>query len=146
MSIMPLILLFTATSFYMAKCPNSSVEKISAMKEQILQVLNFIIFLLYPGICTRIFRLAKCRLIGDNYYLVADFSIKCWQNDHTLAVSVAALCCVVYVIGIPLGTVYVMYKNKTVLDQERTVKLYGSLYMAYERQFWYWEAVEMIKK
>ena len=65
-------------------------------------IILFIVFLLYPGIGTRIFRLFKCRHIGEMEYLMADYSIVCWKNDHNYAVAVAVLCIFLYVIGIPL--------------------------------------------
>merc|ERR1711968_174153 len=43
-------------------------------------------------------------------------------------------------------SVYLLYKRKNTLDDPKTVNLFGSLYLAYERPYWYWEAVEMLKK
>ena len=108
--------------------------------------MNFIVFLLYPGIGTRIFRLFKCHRIGEMEYLMADYSIVCWKDDHNYAVAVAVLCIFLYVIGIPFLSIYILYKRKTKLNDVKTMALYGSLYLAYERPYWYWESVEMLKK
>jgi hypothetical protein len=42
--------------------------------------------------------------------------------------------------------VYLLYQRKNRLDDPKTASLFGSLYLAYERPFWYWESIEMIKK
>ena len=117
-----------------------------SMTEMVVRVLNVIVFVLYPGIGTRIFRLFKCRTVGAEAYLEADFSVVCWKEQHTIAVAVASLCILVYVVGIPAMSVYLLYKRKDRLNDPKTVNLFGSLYLAYERPYWYWEAVEMLKK
>ena len=86
-------------------------------------MMNFIIFVLYPGIGTRIFRLFRCQVVGNSSYLVADYSIKCWQGDHLSAVYVAIILILIYVIGIPAATVYVLYNRKTSLNEENTARV-----------------------
>ena len=61
-----------------------------------------LVFLLYPGMGTKIFRMFKCTLVGEKLYLVADFSVVCYEGEHVFATFVAILCIIVYVIGIPL--------------------------------------------
>jgi hypothetical protein len=104
------------------------------------------VFVLYPGIGTRIFRIFKCRQIGSVEYLLADFSIQCWQPDHLWAVGAAVLCMLLYCVGIPAGSAYLLYRRKDKLGHADTVSLFGSLYLSYERPFWYWDSVEMTKK
>merc|ERR1711898_53725 len=58
----------------------------------------------------------------------------------------SVLCIFLYVIGIPFLSIYILYKRKTKLEDAKTMALYGSLYLAYERPYWYWESVEMLKK
>ena len=100
-----------------------------------IRVINFVVFLLYPGIGTRIFRLFKCRRIGEFDFLMADYSIVCWESDHNYAVAVAVLCIFLYAIGVPFMCIYVLYQRKKKLDDTNTA-MYGSLYLAYERKYW----------
>jgi hypothetical protein len=58
---------------------------------------------------------------------------------------------IVYVLGIPLYTYYVLRKNRKHLygsgpEHRRVMDLYGSLYSQYSEEYWYWEIVEMIRK
>jgi hypothetical protein len=145
MWILPIVVACTALAFVMARRKRSQETK-EAMFHVAIRVINVVVFVLYPGIGTRIFRIFKCRQIGDAEYLMADFSIQCWQPDHYWAVGAAALCILVYIVGIPAGSVYLLYRRKDKLGHADTVSLFGSLYLAYERPFWYWESVEMTKK
>eukprot|EP00942_MAST-04A_sp_MAST-4A-sp1_P010810 g10810.t1 len=146
MLVLPLIFLFTAIAFCIARCRTRYHEKVQAMFNKTFSLLNFIVFLLYPGISTRIFRLLKCRHIGNTIHLEADFTIMCWEGDHAIAIVVGILCSIVYIFGIPIIIVCIVYINKDKLDHASTMTLFGPLYLSYERQYWYWESVEMLKK
>ena len=118
-------------------------------EQRSISTVLFIVFLLYPGIGTRIFRAFKCTTVGKAQYLVADYSVECWTGEHASAVPVMLVCLVVYVIGIPIAsTVVLRCKRSKLFDKnDSTVRdVYGSLYEAYEPQFWYFESIEMIKK
>jgi len=64
----------------------------------------------------------------------------------------------VYVIGIPLGSVLILYMNKRLLfpaedaDEELQYKaatfaqIYGALFLAYDPKYWYFEGIVMIQK
>jgi hypothetical protein len=106
----------------------------------------FWVFLLYPGIGTKIFRMFKCMEIGETLYLVADFSAECYQGEHLVAAMVAVMCIFVYVIGIPFLTVIVLYRRRKTLHAPRTQMTFGMLYNSYKPQFWYFETVEMLRK
>ena len=117
-----------------------------------------IVFLLYPGIVTRVFTTFKCKKIGDKRYLVADYSVVCGEGDHAAMSAVMFVFAFVYVIGIPLGSVLILFRNKKLLavgddaspalqkKSEDFADVFGALYDAYEPRFWWFEAVIMIEK
>ena len=153
MLLLPMILACSALAFFLARCLAfflARCKSVETTKDPMIhvaiKVINFVVFLLYPGVCTRIFRLFKCREINGHSYLVADFSIQCWDTEHMVAVGIAVLCGVMYVLGIPLGSMRLLYTRKGQLDKAETADLFGSLYLSYERPYWYWETVEMFKK
>ena len=49
------------------------------------------IFLLYPGIVTRVFTTLKCKTIGDKQYLMADYSVVSFFS-HFLRLALSFLC------------------------------------------------------
>ena len=121
-----------------------------------------IVFLLYPGIAQG-FTSLKCRQIGDRQYLMADFSVVCWTGDHMILSIVMIACIALYVFGIPLGTVLVLWFNKKLLRpqksdgsnvaqsrlQKRSMlfqSVFGSLYEPYDMKYWWFESVIMIQK
>eukprot|EP00942_MAST-04A_sp_MAST-4A-sp1_P003515 g3515.t1 len=135
----------------------------------------FWVFLLYPGMGTKIFRMFKCTLVGEKLYLVADFSVVCYEGEHVFATFVAILCIIVYVIGIPLVSAILLYRRRKDLDNPKIQKTFGSLYNSYKPgkyfslvgenflfyfsltnnsfslidnpiEYWYFECLEMIKK
>ena len=66
-----------------------------------------------------------------------------------------AVCGVVYVIGIPLFCVFILWKNRKLITDSELANsqkgesfrdTYGSLFTSYDVNNWYFESVEMIKK
>jgi CRP-like cAMP-binding protein len=123
-----------------------------------IQTVLFVVFLLYPGIGTRIFRSFKCQTIGKTKWLVADYSIVCWEGMHLTYSYFMAGCGVVFVIGIPLFCLVVLCQKRHLIvgkiskqDTDKNNRKYlqdslGSLYMDYNPHLWYFESIEMIKK
>ncbi len=70
----------------------------------------------------------------------------CYQREHLIATSFAVFCIFFYVCGIPAISLFVLWKNKKNLDNEKIKATYGSLYQAYKPEYWYFECVEMLKK
>jgi len=115
----------------------------------------FAVFMLYPGIGTRIFRTLKCVRIGDTQWLMADYSIKCWEGQHFQTSMLMAICAVLYVVGIPICCVIILFRNRTLIlnavkaeskEGQNFRDTYGSLFTSYDKNHWYFESVEMIKK
>ena len=76
-------------------------------------VMMELILFLYPGITTKCFTSIKCQTVGSKAYLVADFSVTCWEGSHAsvfAAVLVPAM--LLLVLGIPIGITLFLYKNK----------------------------------
>jgi hypothetical protein len=119
-----------------------------------------IIFLLYPGIVTRVFTTLKCKTIGDKQYLMADYSVVCWEGEHTIYSSTMILFTLLYVLGIPLGSTLLLYCNrhkfiahkidrtneKSIKKSEFFIAVFGSLFEAYEEKYYWFETVIMIQK
>merc|ERR1712093_610720 len=73
---------------------------------------NMVVFVLFPGICAKVFAVLKCKQIIDKSYLVADFSVECWVGEHRRQAAWALVCLVVYVIGIPATTLFILCRNR----------------------------------
>ena len=147
MCVLPLLMLCTFIAVHLSRKLITSMENnIDQIKHVAVQVFNTGVFLLYPSICTRTFLLFRCREIGSDEYLIADYSLRCWEGNHLIAMVFAVLVLLIYILGIPAGYMYLLYRSRHQLDNKHVKIRYGSLYLSYEPQFWYWESVEMMKK
>ena len=63
-----------------------------------------VLFLAYPGVSLKVLRVFKCREVGGKYWLVADMRLQCFTGQWAGYAAYALLVCVVYVVGLPLGT------------------------------------------
>jgi hypothetical protein len=156
MSLLPLCILMIAFAAIVARC----FQQQRVVKERAGSMLVTIVFLLYPGIVTRVFTTLKCKQIGAKSYLVADYSVVCWEGEHAEYASAMAVFSVIYVVGIPLGTGVLLHLNRTLLypeniDAKNVVlmlkaesfgKVYGSLYEAYDQEYYWFETLIMIQK
>jgi hypothetical protein len=124
--------------------------ELADLKPRIVASLAFITFLLYPGLANRIVTVYKCRLIGGKDYLVADYSVVCWEGAHMQMVVANFFFLGAYVIGMPLIMFLAMYMNRETIKSdpknEHMLKMYGSMYKAYEPDYWFFEILEMMRK
>ena len=123
---------------------------LSGIVEKCVKTLIFTIFLMYPGLVNRIFRVFKCHYFDDKgEWLLADLSIPCHTGDHQQTVPWAIVFIGVYVLGIPLLSTAILYRHRKKLwdpNHPELRRIYGSLFQYYRPEFWYFEAIEMTKK
>ena len=155
MAILPLCLLVITGAAVLAMMFN----KAQIVIERAGSVLVTLVFLLYPGIVTRVFMTLKCRQIGDKQYLVADSSVICWEGQHAQYYTTMVFFVFIYVIGIPAGSTFLLYMNRHILNvdveeedpelasrAESFQNVFGQLYDAYSEKYWYFESIIMIQK
>jgi hypothetical protein len=158
MAILPMCALVVAAAAVSAMCCGQK----KAVMQRAKTLMVTIVFLLYPGIVTRVFTTLKCRTIGATPYLVADYSVVCGQGEHAIMALVMAIFSLVYVVGIPLGSTMVLFCNRRLMRLDNKVEhtsdaellekasrfhsVFGALYNAYEPHFWYFESLIMIQK
>ena len=127
----------------------------AAQKQRFLKQALTILLIMYPGICTRIFQVLKCKTIGGvAEVLQADFSIVCGgagvQDGRPLEIVVLFMG--LYVVGLPLGILIALKCNRAHLYDVHSPKHdavndeYGTLYNQYEEKFWWYEIVVLVKK
>ena len=154
MAILPLCVVVVVSSAVVAMLGNKSKLIWSKAKSTLVTI----VFLLYPGIVTRVFTTFKCQKIGQERYLVADYSVVCDEGDHAAMSALMFLFAWVYVVGIPLGSILILFRNKKLLavsdntspelqkKSQDFANVFGALYDAYEPRYWWFEAIIMIQK
>jgi hypothetical protein len=131
-----------------------------------VKAFNFVVFFMYPGLSTRCFLVFNCFDVNGREYLLVDPSVECdWSQSAYFSMVVGAVAgIVVYVLGIPLVYARTLYairrrlinplhmteREKKLLLRNRKYlrnkRVYGSLFLQYKRQYWYYELVEMVRK
>jgi hypothetical protein len=118
-----------------------------------VQCVLFFVFLWYPGLCQRLFRVFKCIDIGGSSYLAADLSVLCWEGDHDFYARVSGVFIAIYVIGIPFGIYCALMAHRSIILADRRNKRadlararWGILYSCFHPQHWYFELIDMLRK
>jgi hypothetical protein len=138
-------LIYAAAYYAKSKWPrNYSDSMLHTTKSCVV----FWVFLLYPGLGTKIFRVFKCTDLDGTMLLEADLGVKCWEGEHMQTVGFAIFFLLLYVVGIPLATTLLLYRRQrsSTLYHPDSIDIFGSLFLTYKGEYWYFETVEMIKK
>lgn len=79
--------------------------------------------------------------------MVEELSEECWQGSHNdFAFSLGMFGVLLWVLGIPLYSCYLLRKNRSVLNNDLTKEKYGFLYNGYNKNSYYWEIVIQLRK
>ena len=107
-------------------------------------------FLSWPTIVEKTLEIMNCQKIGDNYYLVKDVSVICYDNKHLNYLIVGYLGLILYGVGIPLMGFRLLYNYRfRLFDMQNRYD--GStplsfLFLGYREKRWYYEFIIMGKK
>eukprot|EP01047_Picozoa_sp_COSAG01_P014616 COSAG01_NODE_715_length_14093_cov_64.209233_12_plen_277_part_00 len=127
-------------------------QKVDLTADAFNRLLLFV-FLLYPGLTSKIFQAFWCRSLTDSSVLIADYSFECiaggeWTSEWSLLVTACSLLVLAWPIGLPAFLYYIMNKEKDLIlaDDDDTLQKYSFICGDYKREYWYWEVVEYGRK
>jgi hypothetical protein len=116
-----------------------------------------LVILLYPGLGTRIFGVLRCSKIQgleDSQWFQQDLSLECYTSEgrhaQYLQAAVCAICLIV--LGFPMLIGVMLWRSRkhlhdTSTSQHQHVKFtLGSVYLMYEKEYWWFEIIVMITK
>ena len=113
-----------------------------------------VIYSLYTGVSTKLFRLFKCREIQHRWYLTADYNVVCDGDNYTTHAIFALIGMLVFTIGIPLFILYILIRNKKYLHKSKcpknemykhikVEKEYGSIYSDYTADNYFFDLLDL---
>ena len=107
-------------------------------------------FLSWPTIVEKTLEVMSCEKIGNEYYLVKDVSVICYDSKHYTFLIIAYIAIIIYGIGIPLTGYYLLFKYRYRLYDMQN-RYDGStplsfLFLGYREKRWYYEFIIMGKK
>ena len=79
-------------------------------------------------------------------YLDAKPSLMCYSDEWYSRMPFAVLSFLLYGCGIPVLFFTVLYVNRTQLDTRHIKRRYGSIFLIYKKDCWYWETWMKVKK
>ena len=84
------------------------------LRTQLVSTFVVIIFMLYPTLSRVPFGLLNCYKLDNNeQWLQGDFQVRCWQSEHLTQFFLIGLpVFLVWVIGMPLVALRILYKNR----------------------------------
>lgn len=110
------------------------------------KLILFTLFLVYPSVSSFVLRLYVCKTIDSVSYLVADFSVTCYDSTYNFHAKYASFMIALYPVGVPLFIFFMLWRYRKRLDEPGVRAELGFLYDAYDRKYFYWELVDMINK
>ena len=151
-----LLLIAFAVVYSLSK--TSKVFTPESVKTSVYTLVSLILYTLYVGVSTRIFRLFKCREIMGVWYLTADYNVICFEGAWSTTSIIAYIGIVVFVAGIPLSQFLVLWKNRKYLDESKlssdedyrnhlqVKQKYGSIFEAYTADCYYYDLIDLIRR
>ena len=99
----------------------------------------FFSFLIYPNCCQSFLSMFLCHDVEGTHYLMADYSLECFDDKWTSYAIVAILGIVLYCFGIPATNYILLFQNKHKLFvDDKFIARYGFMYARYEEEYFYW--------
>ena len=140
-------------------------ERRQKQKELLYKLCTTIALVMYPGLCVKIFTVFKCvsvdglqgSMIHDHgehsgMVMLVNYQAECGGTEHRALITAAVLFIVLWVAGIPISVLIALRAHRAALydathpRHEEVIHEFGTLYMAYEPEYWYWEIVVIFKK
>ena len=106
----------------------------------------FALFLLYPVVSSTVLSFFVCRDVEGESYLVADFTVRCYDSRWYAFLPFALVMVAVYPVGVVLALASALHRSSTTLKQPWTRLVFGFLYSAYDQRLWWFEVVDMVYK
>ena len=148
----PLFITSVFLAWVVLKCCHGKQKgwkKVQKARTEVAQSFVVVIVqLLYPKLATRTFQMFRCVDLGPKIgrLLDADFSKKCFEGVHAEYVPFAIFSFALYLVGLPLGTFFILYLNRKKLASPEFESKYGDLYRQYDKEWYFWECLLMIQK
>ena len=119
-----------------------STQGAAAMRD-----LFVVVLLLHPTVSGKAMEFFRCREIDGVPYLMADYSIECYDGQWVAYLFLVLLVLVCFSVGTPVAIAYVLYRRRTALyEDDGTVKPQplDILYAIYRPNAFYYESVQMV--
>ena len=108
----------------------------------------FLLYLLYPTMCSASFALLSSKEVNGRSFLHADLQEPFMEGRHLLYVLFLTVPQLIFVVGLPVVGFVVLRRHQKAhtLHKTRTQFRYGMLYSGYQYKRWWWDLVVAYRK
>lgn len=117
------------------------------LKRHFISSIVIVLVVLTPSVLDSSLSMIGCREIDGVDYLIKDYSIECYSQDH-IWVLYYIVTPTVFIYGIILpGVLFIiLYRNRHLLNEEQNRMRYGLVYVGYKPRLWFWELCQFYRK
>eukprot|EP01048_Picozoa_sp_COSAG05_P004630 COSAG05_NODE_257_length_12748_cov_68.067120_1_plen_1550_part_10 len=129
--------------------PGWSQSHAAAVGNAFVNAFFMFLSVFHPFLAKTSLEIFRCRQLADGeYYMDVEPSKACYTDEWFAHMPFAVLAFVVYGVGIPLLFFVVLYGGYTrnELDTRMFKRRYGSIFIVYKKDAWYWELWIKTKK
>ncbi|KNC46970.1 cell surface receptor IPT/TIG domain-containing protein [Thecamonas trahens ATCC 50062] len=134
-------------NYYVRKCVGSlKTKRWKVFSRRIWVSVLVLIFFTHPSVTSTVLEVFACRNIDGVAYLAADMSLACYTASHVRWMIAAGVFFVVYVVGVPVGGVFLLWRQREVLHTAEGRRRYAFLVSGFLPNRYYWEMVILVRK
>jgi hypothetical protein len=130
---------------------------LESTRTRLFEILFLGTYTFYTSVSTTIFRVFKCKEIGGEWFLEANYQVECFSGTWWNYAVFAGAGVVVYIVGIPAVLFYLLWRERAYLSEEGCAKSemprhalakrrLGAIYGAYKRESYYFDLVDMLRR
>jgi len=116
------------------------------IREHFLSDMLLVLFLLHAPLSQRGFYFFACTPVGNKYFLLADYTIECYQDKHQVFVPLAIGFLVLFSFLFPLLVLLQLCRHRKRLHTPEIRHRFGFLYRSFNIGGEYWEIHEVFRK
>lgn len=143
------VILIRVTYSVALRMHRGSKDALEVVWQKHVSVALLVTFLVYSSVSSVVFQTFGCESLDDGKkYLRADYSIDCDTSKHEGLRIYAGLMVVLYPVGIPAMYAFLLFRNRTVLqdadmrEREVSVKPISDLWKQYKPSQFHYEVIE----
>ena len=100
----------------------------------------------YPVASGKALELFKCQKIDNIYYLMSDYSVKCYTSEWFQYLVIVILFLIIFTIGLPIGVALYLKIHVNKLNENRFKNRFQIFYRLYRKDVYWFESVSMLFK
>ena len=128
---------------------DDDLNKLMSTRDTWVYSITLLAYIMYPTLVRFPFELLQCRDIDGVQYLERDLEEQCFLQGSrhlVMLIMIAIPSLLLYAVGMPLGSILVLWSRRERLHTDKFRFRLGLLYSGYRENRWWWEVVVAARK